>query len=185
MAQQAAFYVVLIALIVVVSTKFLPEADNEAESDFYSSVASSNICNNHEKKEVAFDVILIDSSNSLQHETNVTHNNKSKRQAPRTDRRKDYKNRPRPDQRSLLIVFDATGSMHDDLTQLRAGAQEIINEMSARDDNPIYNYVLVVYRDPSEYFSYRLSLMCHLIAGQLLRYQLALFTLEFHSFRRR
>lgn len=67
------------------------------------------------------------------------------------ENRNDYES-PRPDQRSLLIVFDATGSMHDDLEQLRAGAQEIINEFSVRADNPIYNYVLVVYRDPSKWF---------------------------------
>jgi len=40
--------------------------------------------------------------------------------------------------------------MHDDLQQLRSGAQEIINDLSSRDDNPIYNYVLVVFRDPSK-----------------------------------
>lgn len=61
---------------------------------------------------------------------------------------KDYTNRPRPDQRSLLIIFDATGSMSTDLMQLRGAAQEIINTFSSRENNPIYNYVLSIFRDP-------------------------------------
>lgn len=40
--------------------------------------------------------------------------------------------------------------MHDDLAQLRSGAHEIINDLSSREDSPIFNYVLVVFRDPSE-----------------------------------
>jgi hypothetical protein len=111
-----------------------------------SSVVNDNICNNREKN-VAFDVILFD--NDFQQEPLKTVN---KRRVARDHSRKDYKDRPRHDQKSLLIVFDATGSMHDDLEQLRLGAQEIISELSARDDNPIYNYVLVVYRDPSKLF---------------------------------
>ncbi|CAO1415300.1 unnamed protein product [Diamesa serratosioi] len=54
----------------------------------------------------------------------------------------------RPDQRSLLIIFDGTGSMGADLAQLKSAAQEIINEFSQRIDNPIFNYILVVFRDP-------------------------------------
>ena len=54
-------------------------------------------------------------------------------------------------QRSLVIVFDATGSMIDDLEQLRKGAEIIIDEFSKRDDSPIYNYIFVPFRDPSEY----------------------------------
>lgn len=42
--------------------------------------------------------------------------------------------------------------MHDDLQQLRSGAEEIIHEFSTREDSPIFNYVLVVFRDPSECF---------------------------------
>lgn len=40
--------------------------------------------------------------------------------------------------------------MHDDLQQLRSGAQEIINDLSSREDSPIFNYILVVFRDPSK-----------------------------------
>ena len=54
----------------------------------------------------------------------------------------------REDQRSLLIIFDATTSMGADLAQLKSAAQEIINELSKRKDNPIFNYILVVFRDP-------------------------------------
>lgn len=156
MPGTSAIYVVLIALIVSVSAKLLSRADNAAEvgssvSEIYteSSVANDNICNNH-KKNVAFDVILFDNNLHQLQESKVV----NKRQAP-PDNKRDYKDRPRPDQKSLLIVFDATGSMHDDLEQLRSGAQEIITELSAREDNPIYNYVLVVYRDPSKFFSYQ------------------------------
>lgn len=65
--------------------------------------------------------------------------------------KKDYVGRPRPDQKSLLIVFDATGSMATDLAQLRKGAQEIVNKLAAQAENPIYNYILSVFRDPSEF----------------------------------
>lgn len=151
MLKFSAFCVVLIGMLMSVSAKSPGYADNATEarslvSEQYmeSSVVNDNICNNHEKN-VAFDVILFD-NNSKHGETKVV----NKRQAP-GDNRNDYKDRPRPDQKSLLIVFDATGSMHDDLEQLRAGAQEIVTELSARQDNPIYNYVLVVYRDPSKF----------------------------------
>lgn len=150
MFQNCAPRVALMIIIVSVSAKSPSPADNATEprpvvSEFYikSSVVNDNICNNHEKN-VAFDVVLFD-NNVPQHGES-----RYKRQAPR-DNRNDYRDRPRPDQKSLLIVFDATGSMHDDLEQLRSGAQEIVNELSAREDNPIFNYVLVVYRDPSEF----------------------------------
>ena len=56
----------------------------------------------------------------------------------------------REDQRSLLIIFDGTGSMSTDLAQLKSAAEEIINELSKRIDNPIFNYILVVFRDPGK-----------------------------------
>lgn len=151
MSRNPAFRAFLIALVASVSAV---SADNASEvrslvSEIYtgSSVVNDNICNNHEKN-VAFDVILLDNDSTRRDEKTI-----NKRQAAR-DGSNNYKDRPRPDQKSLLIVFDATGSMHDDLEQLRVGAQEIINEFSAREDNPIYNYVLVVYRDPGELFSF-------------------------------
>lgn len=55
----------------------------------------------------------------------------------------------RVDQKSLLIIFDATTSMEPDLVQLRSAAQRIVNDLSQRRDNPIFNYILVVFRDPS------------------------------------
>lgn len=154
MLQKFDLFVVLITFVVLVEANLPREADNasevrslKSELRVESSVVNDNICNNHEKN-VAFDVILFDNNSPLQLDGSRRVN---KRQAPR-DNRKDYTDRARPDQRTLLIVFDATGSMHDDLEQLRAGAQEIVTELSARDDNPIYNYVLVVYRDPSKCF---------------------------------
>ncbi|XP_053681415.1 hemicentin-1-like [Anopheles nili] len=55
---------------------------------------------------------------------------------------------PKAGQRSLVIVFDATGSMLDDLQQLRDAARLIIAEITQRDSNPIFNYVFVPFRDP-------------------------------------
>ncbi|XP_062562795.1 hemicentin-1-like [Armigeres subalbatus] len=55
---------------------------------------------------------------------------------------------PTVGQRSLVIVFDATGSMLDDLKQLREGAKLIIDEITQLKNNPIYNYVFVPFRDP-------------------------------------
>lgn len=54
----------------------------------------------------------------------------------------------KPDQTSLVIVFDATGSMKNCLTQLRSGAKLIIDKFAHSDANPIYNYVFVPFRDP-------------------------------------
>lgn len=56
--------------------------------------------------------------------------------------------RPKPGQTSLVIVFDGTGSMENCLIQLRAGAKQIIDKFANRDDNPIYNYIFVPFRDP-------------------------------------
>lgn len=55
------------------------------------------------------------------------------------------------EQKSLLIAFDATGSMATDLNQLRAGAQEIVKMFAKRDDNPIYDYILSIFRDPGKF----------------------------------
>lgn len=51
-------------------------------------------------------------------------------------------------QKSLLIVFDGTGSMSDDLAAMVPAAKEIIKTFSSRKENPIKNYVLVVFQDP-------------------------------------
>lgn len=161
------FYMLLIIFAVLVSANSHSVADNATETRSFvaeSSVVNDNICNNREKN-VAFDVILFDNNSPMQREESKTVN---KRQAPRDDE-KEYKDRPRPDQRSLLIVFDATGSMHDDLEQLQVGAQEIVNELSAREDNPIYNYVLVVYRDPSKFAALSVVKVFFIIVGQSLR----------------
>ncbi|XP_077287306.1 hemicentin-1-like [Arctopsyche grandis] len=54
----------------------------------------------------------------------------------------------RPLQSSLAFVFDTTGSMWDDLVQLRKGAALILDSMLQREHPPIINYVLVPYNDP-------------------------------------
>lgn len=57
----------------------------------------------------------------------------------------------RPGQTSLVIVFDGTGSMEHCLVQLRTGARLIVEKFANRDDNPIYNYIFVPFRDPRKY----------------------------------
>ncbi|CAD7082367.1 unnamed protein product [Hermetia illucens] len=51
-------------------------------------------------------------------------------------------------QTSLVFIFDDTGSMGNDLAQLRKGAKKITNEFANRKNNPIYNYILVCFNDP-------------------------------------
>ena len=56
--------------------------------------------------------------------------------------------RKRVPKKSLVIVFDGTSSMTDDLNQMRNAAKEIITNLSSRKDKPIKNYVLTVFKDP-------------------------------------
>lgn len=59
-----------------------------------------------------------------------------------------------PDQKSLLIVFDGTRSMGKDLQQLRDAAKKIIESFAGREDKPIANYILSVFRDPRKLKTY-------------------------------
>lgn len=52
---------------------------------------------------------------------------------------------------TLAFVFDTTGSMWDDLVQVRHGAAKIMETMLERPDKPIYNYVLVPFHDPGKF----------------------------------
>ena len=63
----------------------------------------------------------------------------------------EWNDRARPDQKSLLIVFDTTGSMSSDLEQLKNGAKDIVRTFSAKSSDPIFNYVLSLFNDPSEW----------------------------------
>lgn len=49
---------------------------------------------------------------------------------------------------SLVFVFDTTGSMHDDLEQLRNASKIITEKFEALPKIPIDNYVLVTFNDP-------------------------------------
>lgn len=53
---------------------------------------------------------------------------------------------------TLAFVFDTTGSMWDDLRQVRQGAEKIMDTMLQRPDKPIYDYVLVPFHDPRKYW---------------------------------
>lgn len=49
---------------------------------------------------------------------------------------------------SIVFVFDTTGSMYDDLVQVRAGAAKILSTTLERKVRPLYNYVLIPFHDP-------------------------------------
>uniref|UniRef100_A0A7E4UTW7 VWA domain-containing protein n=1 Tax=Panagrellus redivivus TaxID=6233 RepID=A0A7E4UTW7_PANRE len=51
---------------------------------------------------------------------------------------------------SLTFVFDRTGSMFDDLDQVRRGTEGIFNTVMKQRERFIYNYVLVMFHDPGE-----------------------------------
>lgn len=51
---------------------------------------------------------------------------------------------------SLVFVFDTTGSMHNDLRQLREGA-EMIMTAALEEGNVIADFVFVPFHDPGEY----------------------------------
>lgn len=71
--------------------------------------------------------------------------------------------RPKPGQTSLVIVFDGTGSMENCLIQLRAGAKQIIDKFAKRDDNPIYNYIFVPFRDPRKILTSFIYSLCMIL----------------------
>lgn len=50
-------------------------------------------------------------------------------------------------QTSLVFVFDASRSMSSNLVQIRQGAEQIINKLSQRIDNLIYNYIFVPFTE--------------------------------------
>jgi hypothetical protein len=114
MSRSASLCVILVTLVVAINSKVAVRADKAARnittvlsvSELYSelSVVSDNICNNHEKN-VAFDVIVVDSKAG-----DVSHLRKRRMAlSPHGDNRRYFKDRPRADQKSLLLIFDGTG----------------------------------------------------------------------------
>ncbi|VDL71886.1 unnamed protein product [Nippostrongylus brasiliensis] len=49
---------------------------------------------------------------------------------------------------SLTFVFDITGSMFDDLLQVREGARKIFQTVTQQREKLIYNYIMVPFHDP-------------------------------------
>ena len=62
---------------------------------------------------------------------------------------------------TLAFVFDTTGSMYDDLVQVRAGASKILSTTLEMKTKPLYNYVLIPFHDPGERFASRNKLIIH------------------------
>lgn len=71
-------------------------------------------------------------------------------QSPPTADRDNTALEPPPGQTSLVIVFDGTVTMYEDLQKLRQEAQAILQRLNNRGNDPIYNYIFVSTRDPSE-----------------------------------
>jgi hypothetical protein len=68
--------------------------------------------------------------------------------------------RARLDQKSLLIIFDTTNSMGSDLEQLRSAALDVVKVFAAKKNEPIFNYVLSLFNDPSKMFSCSCQYQC-------------------------
>lgn len=51
---------------------------------------------------------------------------------------------------TLSFVIDITGSMFDDLLQVRNGVQNIFEAISEQQDIPVLNYALVTFHDPGK-----------------------------------
>lgn len=49
----------------------------------------------------------------------------------------------------LIIVFDTTTSMTDDINELRIHAIDVVNRFEKMKPNPISNYILVEFKDPT------------------------------------
>lgn len=72
---------------------------------------------------------------------------------------------------SLVFVFDTTGSMYDDLIQVRAGAAKILATTLERKTKPLYNYVLIPFHDPGELFREILAIFCVISCSQIFFYR--------------
>ena len=49
---------------------------------------------------------------------------------------------------SLTFVFDITGSMNDDLDQVKRGANAIFKAILSQSDLPVQEFILVPFHDP-------------------------------------
>lgn len=57
---------------------------------------------------------------------------------------------PTPYEKSLVIVFDITGSMYDDIKEMRSAAKTIVSHFASSPNYAIYNFISVPYNDPFE-----------------------------------
>ena len=157
-------FVILIAIKCSIATKSLSNIDNDEleetnrviRANFNESgiLASSLSCKH---RNAVVDLMLFDNNGDCVQDEDTA----------RKIKRQINKNGPKAGQKSLLIIFDGTGSMcklfkfsfygkfilqssiDDDLVQLKSGAKAIIDELAANNNHAIHNYVLVVFRDPS------------------------------------
>ena len=61
---------------------------------------------------------------------------------------------------TLSFVIDITGSMFDDLLQVRNGVQNIFKAISEQQDVPVLNYALVTFHDPGTLLSAVYNTIC-------------------------
>jgi hypothetical protein len=60
----------------------------------------------------------------------------------------DDANRPKPGQRSFVIVFDTTITMHNELEQVREEVETMVEFAANQQVNPFYNFIFVDFNDP-------------------------------------
>lgn len=51
-------------------------------------------------------------------------------------------------QRSLVIIFDVTSSMEDDMEDMKAGAHMLAEKIANAKNKPVENFILVPFTDP-------------------------------------
>jgi len=57
----------------------------------------------------------------------------------------------KPTGASLAFIFDSTGSMHQELNQVKIGAAQILSALLANKEIVIHDFILVPFNDPRKF----------------------------------